>query len=116
MPDGRKNCMSASILEEAHERLREVRLSEKQIGVRSQCGPFDPWPHDFWSVLKAFGPYSDGFGGLEASLWLVFGWKSDLNQMKSGEDELSGFRLQLGAAPNEVGEALEPTFGFLQLL
>ena len=112
MPDGRKNCMSASILEEAHERLREVRLSEKQIGVRSQCGPFDPWPHDFWSVLNLLGRIQ-----MVLEAWRPhFGWFLDGNQMKSGEDELSGERLQLGAAPNEVGEALEPTFGFLELL
>ena len=46
MPDGRKTCMSAGVLEEAHERLREARREAKQIGVRSQCGPFDAWADD----------------------------------------------------------------------
>ncbi|CAK9063742.1 unnamed protein product [Durusdinium trenchii] len=40
MPDGRKNCVSARALDEANSCLQQTRMKEKQIGVRSQCGPF----------------------------------------------------------------------------
>ena len=40
MPDGRASCISKQALSEANVRLQQVRSEEKQIGIRSQCGPF----------------------------------------------------------------------------
>ncbi|CAL1136663.1 unnamed protein product [Cladocopium goreaui] len=40
MPDGRKNSVTTQAILDANSRLQQVRVQEKQIGIRSLCGPF----------------------------------------------------------------------------
>ena len=42
MPDGRKSNVTTQAISEANSRLQQVRVQEKQIGIRSLCGPFVP--------------------------------------------------------------------------
>lgn len=42
MPDGRKNSVTTQAILDANSRLQQVRVQEKQIGIRSLCGPFVP--------------------------------------------------------------------------
>ena len=51
MPDGRKNCVTTQAISEANSRLQQVRVQEKQIGIRSQCGPFASWLQICFIVL-----------------------------------------------------------------